>query len=487
MGLQGSSKSSADAVFAFSELSGDVTAIAGGKGASLSRMARAGLPVPSGFVVSAAAFQEFLDACEGAALIATLTKDLDVGDTAAVEQAAGQIRDLITRTPMPAALARAICDAHERLPHRDLVAVRSSAVSEDGTAASFAGQQETYLNVRGSDAVLQRIQECWASFFSPRALFYRAQKAVLGDTRMAVVVQEMVQADKSGVMFTVDPIRGRLDCMVIEGASGLGEAIVSGEITPDHYVVARADGSCVEMFIPDEEHGPTLSAAELNDLRLLGLNLEGFFGSPQDVEWCIRSRELLLLQSRPITTLAPKKGSPLIQLGRTWVVENYPYNRTHLLRSLDWLERIAPSATEAVRLATLTHDMERAFGGPDAIPIKMGDRAYEEAHSNRSARIVGEWLRLNGAEDALVSRVEDLIRVHEWGGTPDADLVQAADSLSFLETNIALMLGFVRSGKYPADVIARKFDEMYERIRVPLARELARPMWEQAKKRLAEL
>ena len=114
---------------------------------------------------------------------------------------------------------------------------------EDGLTASFAGQQESYLNVRGGDAVLDRVQECWASFFSPRALFYRAQKAVLGDTRMAVVVQEMVQADKSGVMFTVDPIRNRRECMIIEGAPGLGEAIVSGEITPDHYVVSRDDGA----------------------------------------------------------------------------------------------------------------------------------------------------------------------------------------------------------------------------------------------------
>ena len=129
------------------------------------------------------------------------------------------------------------------------------------------------------------------------------------------------------------------------------------------------------------------------------------------------------------------------------MIENYPYNSTHLLKSLDWLDRLAPDASEAVRLATLTHDMERAFGGPDAIPIKMNDRAYEEAHSNRSARIVGEWLRANGADAELVRDVEELIRVHEWGGSPDADLVQAADSLSFLETNIDLMLGFVKNGQ----------------------------------------
>jgi hypothetical protein len=180
----------------------------------------------------------------------------------------------------------------------------------------------------------------------------------------------------------------------------------------------------------------------------------------------------------------PRTESPLIPLGRLWVIENYPYNSTHLLKALEWLDRLAPDASEAVRLATLTHDMERAFGGPDAIPIKMNDRAYEEAHSNRSARIVGEWLRANGAGNELTGSVEGLIRVHEWGGWPDANLVQAADSLSFLETNVDLMLGFVKSGKYSAADIALKLDLMYERIQIPSAKELARPMWEHARSRL---
>jgi hypothetical protein len=180
----------------------------------------------------------------------------------------------------------------------------------------------------------------------------------------------------------------------------------------------------------------------------------------------------------------PRTESPLIPLGRLWVIENYPYNSTHLLKSLEWVDRLAPDASEAVRLATLTHDMERAFGGPDAIPIKLSDRAYEEAHSNRSARIVGEWLSANGASSELTEAVESLIRVHEWGGSPDANLVQAADSLSFLETNIDLMLGFARTGKYSRADVGLKIDQMYERIRLPAAKDLARPMWEEAKSRL---
>jgi pyruvate,water dikinase len=292
-----------DSVVLFANLPPESTAIAGGKGASLSRMAAAGLPVPPGFVIVAGAFDEFLASCGGLELIARLTANLDIDDARAVEEAADRIQRLIVSTSLPLSLAQSIRAAHEALAHGERVAVRSSAVSEDGSTASFAGQQETYLNVRGGDEVLRRVQQCWASFFSPRALFYRAQKAALGDTRMAVVVQEMIQADRSGVMFTVDPVRHRRECLIIEGAPGLGEAVVSGEVTPDHYVVLRDDGSVVDEFIPDDVRGRVLNDAELRQLRDLGLRLEKFFGSPQDVEWCIRGDQLLLLQSRPITTL----------------------------------------------------------------------------------------------------------------------------------------------------------------------------------------
>jgi hypothetical protein len=184
---------------------------------------------------------------------------------------------------------------------------------------------------------------------------------------------------------------------------------------------------------------------------------------------------------------AIRKDSRLVTLARAWVTDNYPYNRTHLLAALEWLDRLAPDASEPVRLATLTHDMERAFPGPDAVPIVMNDRAYEKAHSDRSARIVGQWLRDNAAGEDLIADVEALIRVHEWGGTPDANLVQAADSLSFLETNIDLMLGFLKAGKYTRAQIETKFDETYNRIQVPEASRIARPMWQHAKARLEAL
>jgi hypothetical protein len=177
----------------------------------------------------------------------------------------------------------------------------------------------------------------------------------------------------------------------------------------------------------------------------------------------------------------------LIELGRRWVFDHYPYNRVHLLKTLEWVDQLAPGVSEAIRLAALTHDMERAFGGPDAIPIVMNSREYEQAHSNRSARIVGAWLRDNGANTQLTRDVEALIRVHEWGGTPGANLVQAADSLSFLETNVDLMIEFARTGKYPAAEISSKLDQMFERIQLPQAKAIARPLWQQAKQRLQSL
>jgi hypothetical protein len=175
----------------------------------------------------------------------------------------------------------------------------------------------------------------------------------------------------------------------------------------------------------------------------------------------------------------------MIETARQWVVDRYPQNSLHLVRALEWLDRIAPGSAEPVRLATLTHDMERAFPGPDQ-PVWNGNEDYDYyvAHSNRSARIVGEWLRERKADPELVRQVEELIKVHEFGGWPEADLVQAADSLSFLDVNIDLFLGFVKSGRFTAAQVQAKFDYSHNRIRIPWVRELSLPMLERATARL---
>jgi pyruvate,water dikinase len=299
-------------------------AIAGGKGASLSRLRRAGFPVPPGFVVCTRAFRMFLDDACGHEFLRARMAEVRIDDPGSVAVAAHPIREFILTRPLPAAV-----DDHIRRGYDELggsaVAVRSSAVGEDSEGASFAGQHDTFLGIRGADAVAKYVRECWASFFTERALFYRSQKGTLTDPRVAVVVQQMVSADVSGVMFTVDPVQKRRDHMVIEAVIGLGEGIVSGAVTPDQYTIDRATGAIVSEFIGvkdvaflyDAYTGRTIeqpvpagrsaaaivSASDLDRLRALGLRLESFFGQPQDVEWSLRSGELLLLQSRPITTL----------------------------------------------------------------------------------------------------------------------------------------------------------------------------------------
>lgn len=256
--------------------------LAGGKGASLATMTQDGLPVPPGFVVTSPAFAEAVD---GEELLARLrARDLD--GARAVVAAAEPPRDLVRA-------------AYDRLPQGVSVAVRSSACAEDGTDASYAGQQETYLFVESFDDVLDKIVECWLSFFSERALFYREHKGDLHDIAMAVVVQQMVDAEKAGVMFTIDPVNNRKDRIVVEAARGVGEHVVSGEVTPDYYTLDRK-GTVKKARVVDDQ---VLTAEELAELARMGLHLAELNGCPQDVEWAYDARGVYMLQSRPVTTL----------------------------------------------------------------------------------------------------------------------------------------------------------------------------------------
>jgi pyruvate, water dikinase len=254
---------------------------AGGKGASLAAMTAEGLPVPPGFVLPAWVLERAVDAERVRALVRS-------GEH---ERAADAVR---AAEPPRAALAV----AYEELGG-GAVAVRSSACAEDSETASYAGQQETYLNVEGADAVCARVVDCWASFFSERAVFYRAEKGSLDDLRMAVVVQRMVAPEKSGVLFTVEPVQGRRDRMLVEAIFGLGEQVVSGHVTPDHYIVDRGGELKRERLV----HGGVLAPGDLVALAELGRSLEERFGCPQDVEWAIADGRVYLLQSRPVTTL----------------------------------------------------------------------------------------------------------------------------------------------------------------------------------------
>jgi pyruvate,water dikinase len=283
---------------------------AGGKGSSLARMASLGLPVPPGFVVPAESLADALP--DGGAELRALAERQD----------AEAAQALIRTVELDPGLRRAVLDAYAALGPADVpVAVRSSATAEDSEAASFAGQQETFLHVRGGDQLRARIRDCWASFFSERALFYRSKKGSLADLGMAVVVQRMVNADIAGVLFTIDAVQARRDRMVVEVVIGLGEAAVSGAVTPDHYVIRRdgrvrkaqvheqpyaivADesGGVVERPLDPEEGGARKASDELlAELARLGDDLEQRIGVPQDIEWAVERGELYVLQARPVT------------------------------------------------------------------------------------------------------------------------------------------------------------------------------------------
>ena len=305
----------------------------GGKGASLGELTGAGLPVPPGFVVSAGTYRTFIEeAGIDEELFAAM--DVDPEDTAALKEASDTAHDLIMGTPLPESVREEIVAAYREVGPDAFVAVRSSATAEDLPDASFAGQQETFLNVQ-EEQLIDRVKECWASLFSQRAIYYRERKNFPHDAvDIAVVIQEMVDAQKSGVMFTSHPSTGE-DRIIIEAAWGLGEAVVSGTVSPDNYVYDRDDAELEELtiadkkvqMIKDEETGETveveveeerrnarvLKDKEIDELVELGKRVEDHYGTPQDVEWAIVDGEVFMLQSRPITTIDDSEGGEVAE------------------------------------------------------------------------------------------------------------------------------------------------------------------------------
>ena len=305
---------------------------AGGKGANLGEMAKHGFPVPPGFVTTSGAYYKHLDFNELREKMENILGPLDVNDTASLDRAAKQIQDLIMNGEMPPEVEKAIRKNYKKLCEMRgetvYVAVRSSATAEDLPTASFAGQQSTFLNVHGEDDVVKMVKECWASLFTPRAIFYRVQnKFDHMKVGLAAVVQEMVQSEKAGVMFTVDPISEDPDVIMIEGAYGLGEVVVSGSVTPDTYRVNKKTMKILTKDIAKQtwmlvKHGEKNVKAEIKDdaqekqkltdeqvlgFARLGKKIEEHYKFPQDIEWAVQKNELYIVQSRPITTLKSGK------------------------------------------------------------------------------------------------------------------------------------------------------------------------------------
>jgi rifampicin phosphotransferase len=313
-------------VLGLEEIDKTQVALAGGKGANLGELSRIeGVRVPPGFCVTTDAFRRIMTTVPRADDQLDRLSRLDPGDRDAIRVLSAQIRRAVEEIAIPDDLAAAITRSVTRLGEQAAYAVRSSATAEDLPAASFAGQQDTYLNVVGPDAVLQHVSRCWASLFTERAVTYRLHSGFgHGQVHMAVVVQRMLFPQAAGVLFTADPVTSNRKVVSIEASFGLGEALVAGLVNPDVYkvrdgdVVARSvaakqfavqaspSGGTRELAIePSRQQLPALTDAQIVRLAQLGRRIEAHFGRPQDIEWCLAGDEFQVVQSRPITTLFP--------------------------------------------------------------------------------------------------------------------------------------------------------------------------------------
>jgi len=327
----------------FDEVGKDDGTTVGGKGANLGELLKAGIPVPNGFNVTAQAYFNFLEKAGLKAKIEDILNGLDVEDSKDLQERAKNIQEEIMAAQMPEDLRHAIIENYRKLKgtkEKLYVAVRSSATAEDLADASFAGQQSTYLNVIGDNEVVQAVQKCYASLFGARAIYYRADKGFGQlEVGIAVPIQEMVDAEKAGVMFTIDPTNNDLDHISIEAAYGLGEVVVLGAVNPDRYLVDKKTMQITEREIHKQtwmlnrnsgssntddlsnlqkeaqpvpvelQEKQKLTDEEIMQLAKIALKIEEHYGKPQDTEFAIEGGKVYLVQSRPVTTLGGTKNN----------------------------------------------------------------------------------------------------------------------------------------------------------------------------------
>ena len=387
---------------------------AGGKGANLAALVRAGFPVPDGFIVSTSAYRLFVEINDLQTEIIERSSAIAAGDMAAFERASTAIRKRFAKRTMPAEVAQAILSAATALQDGP-VAVRSSATAEDLPDASFAGQQDTYLNVRGEGALLDAVQRCWSSLWTARAIAYRAQQEIpSADVSLAVVVQEMVPAVASGVLFTVNPINGKTDEMVVNATWGLGEALVAGQVTPDTLVVDKASGKIRQVAIGDKKvmtaataegteeievaqeqrARQSVSADQVAELARLALSIELHFGTPQDIEWAIADGTAHILQSRPVTALPTTSSSTEAPGDDAWPPsfdgDAQPFDQwTQMDVGERWPEPVTP-LTWSVWLPVTQENMARsdtiaALKEPYVEQIQWARRVFGRVYFNEGA------------------------------------------------------------------------------------------------------
>lgn len=334
------------AIVWFNEATKNDIPTVGGKGANLGEMTNANIPVPPGFIVTADAYYDFLKRVNITDKINALLKPLDPDNNKQLQKVSGDIKQLILNAAMPPDLAKKVKEAYVKLG-KGLVAVRSSATAEDLPEASFAGQQSTFLNVQGEDDVVTAVQKCWASLFESRAIYYRRQQGFDGiKVGIAVPVQRMIASQSSGVMFTIEPLTSDASKIVIEAIYGLGEGLVSGEITPDLYIINKEDMAVIsrkisrqerklarndkdngqnpntwQTVLPSIQEKQKISDDEITRLTEIAKRIEDHYHSPQDIEWASEDDKIYIVQTRPVTTIKetseeePEINAPVLLAG----------------------------------------------------------------------------------------------------------------------------------------------------------------------------
>ncbi|MEA2089982.1 MAG: phosphoenolpyruvate synthase [Thermoproteota archaeon] len=406
--LQTSSKGKEKLILWFNNLGKEDVPLVGGKVANLGEMIQAGIPVPPGFAVTAQAYEKFIIDTGIAEKMYKILEETatDIDNPKQFEGASQKVRELIESTPILKEIANAIEKAYQKLNGQagvnpPLVAVRSSATAEDLPGASFAGQQETYLNVRGIEELLEKTVKCWSSLFTPRAIFYRTEKGFKHENVLiSVGVQKMVDAKVAGVMFSINPVTGQENQIVIEANWGLGETVVSGEVTPDHYVVDKKSlkiidkkvvkkavqhvrdsetGKTIETEVPDDkQEEPCLTDEEIVALAELAKLIEEHYGIPQDVEWAIDRglsfpKNIYIVQSRPETVWSLKTAEE-IEVSKPFAVSSPLLERRVIVRGIAAGKRSVSAGT--AKLVLTPEDASDLIDKGDVLVTSMTDPDY---------------------------------------------------------------------------------------------------------------
>jgi phosphohistidine swiveling domain-containing protein len=467
----------------------------GGKGASLARLSSAGLPVPDGFHITTSAYQHFVveHKLQEQILAAVSTAALDQPGT--LEEASSRIRKLFAQGAIPDDIAGEIRQAYARLGEGDLpVAVRSSATAEDLPEMSFAGQQETYLNKHGAEAMLEAVKECWASLWTSRAIAYRLRQGIASDTvAIAVVVQKLVLADSAGILFTADPVSGQRDQVLISASWGLGEAVVGGMVTPDSLRVEKASGRVLNRQTADKQVMTvrTTSATEeqpvpenlrqasvLDDaaaarLTSLGVQIEQLYGQPMDIEWACVDSQFSILQARPITALPAIEAAPLIwpkpprgvMYGRTSFAEQIPNPVSPLFATLGL--RMTDIPTQELMKRFTKAKIHYAYVPVNGYVFMVAGLSFLElvAYLRMTAQITP--LVLHGQEHCRVARQEFVREIQSWE-SKDVAALSPSELLSgagILFQAAVRLYTYIQAGTVPLSTGSEaSFTQFYNRL-----------------------